>query len=73
MPPDIPVCLIVFVANVSQAQSDITGKIETRRVLAERYAALSLPLMPNDIEEASAVVLGFEIDLPPAFDEIGRT
>ena len=52
--PDIPVCLIVFVANVSQAQSDITGKIETRRVLAERYAALSLPLMPNDIEEASA-------------------
>ena len=52
--PDIPVCLIVFVANVSQAQSDIAGKIETRRVLAERYAALSLPLMPNDIEEASA-------------------
>ena len=52
--PDIPVCLIVFVANISQAQSDITGKIETRRVLAERYAALSLPLMLKDIEETSA-------------------
>ena len=52
--PDIPICLIVFVANVSQAQSDITGKIETRRALAERYAALSLPVMLKDIEETSA-------------------
>ena len=52
--PDIPVCLIVFVANVSQAQSDITGKIENRRALAERYAAISLPVMLKDIEETSA-------------------
>ena len=51
---DIPVCLIVFVANVSLAQSDIAGTMETRRAIAERYAALSLPLMLKDIEEASA-------------------
>ena len=48
------ICLIVFVANVSLAQSDIAGTMETRRVLAEHYAALSLPLMPNGIEETSA-------------------
>ena len=51
---DIPVCLIVFVANVSLAQRDIADTMENRRAIAERYAALSLPLMLKDIEEASA-------------------
>ena len=54
IPPDIPVCPIVFVANVSLAQSDIADTMENRRALAEHYAAISLPLMLKDIEEASA-------------------
>ena len=51
---DIPVCLIVFVANVSLAQSDIADTMENHRALAEHYAAIPLPLMLKDIEEASA-------------------
>ena len=52
--PDIPICLIVFVANVSLAQSNIADTMENRRALAEHYAALSLSLMLKDIEVASA-------------------
>ena len=48
------ICLVVFVANVSLAQSNIADTMENRRALAEHYAAISLPLMLKDIEVASA-------------------
>ena len=61
----LTVCLVVFFANAASAESDIADTMENRRALAERYVAVALPVMLEDIEEASAenIPAGLERDL----------
>ena len=58
-------CLVAFFANAASAGSDIADTMENRRALAERYVAVALPVMLEDIEEASAenIPAGVERDL----------
>lgn len=48
------VILLVFSVGDAAAQSALSDTMENRRILAQRYAAVSMPIVMKDLVEASA-------------------